>query len=136
MSENNEAAPAEEPVIGDPPPKADVLLSNRAYDWFKRVGLYLLPALGAAYFSIAQIWGLPKPEEVVGTITVIGTLVGVIIKISDTQYQNSDSRFDGQITLVPGSAEGSTALNVSLSPAALASKDEISVKVRDQTGRP
>jgi hypothetical protein len=70
-------------------------LSNRAYDVLKFIAQILLPALGALYFGLAQIWGLPKAEEVVGTITVVDTFLGVLLGLSSKQYNNSDVRYDG-----------------------------------------
>lgn len=119
----------EEPVIGDAPPKADVLLSNKVYDWFKSSSLYVLPALAAAYFGIAQIWGLPYAEEVVGTVAVLETLLGVVLRVSNKQYEGSESRFDGSILVEPGEDEDTTNLNVLLDPDAIARKKEITVRI-------
>ena len=67
-------------------------MSNKLYDILKWIALVLLPALGTAYFGIAQIWGLPYAEQVVGTITVIDTFLGVILGISSKQYYADDAR--------------------------------------------
>ncbi len=63
-----------------------MLMSNKTYDILKYIALIVLPALGAAYFGLAQIWGLPYGEEIVGTITVIDTLLGALLKISTDEY--------------------------------------------------
>lgn len=65
-------------------------LSNKAYDVLKWVAQILLPALGALYFGLAGIWGLPYAEQIVGTITVIDTFLGVILGISANKYNNMD----------------------------------------------
>jgi hypothetical protein len=117
-----------DPVIGDAPPKAHTIFSNKVYDRLKFLAMVLLPALGAAYFGIAGIWGLPKAQEVVGTIVVIDTFLGVLLGISSTQYSNSDDRFDGQIRVSPNE-EGNSDLSVSLNPQSIADKKEIVVKV-------
>lgn len=62
------------------------ILSDKAYDILKWVALVLLPALGALYFGLAGIWGFPYGEQIVGTITVIDTFLGVILGISTVQY--------------------------------------------------
>lgn len=62
-------------------------LSNKAYDIMKWIAQILLPALGALYFGLAQIWGLPFPEEIVGTITVIDAFLGAILGISTMNYK-------------------------------------------------
>lgn len=61
-------------------------MSNKTYDILKYIALIVLPAVGAAYFGLAQIWGLPYGEEIVGTITVIDTLLGALLKISTDEY--------------------------------------------------
>ena len=63
------------------------LLSNKNYDILKWLALIVLPALGAAYFGIAQIWGLPWGEEIVGTVVVLETLLGAILGISTRSYE-------------------------------------------------
>ena len=62
------------------------ILSNKQYDILKWVALILLPALGTLYFGLAQIWGFPYGEQVVGTITVIDTFLGAILGISTVQH--------------------------------------------------
>lgn len=62
-------------------------LSNKAYDIIKWVAQYLLPALGALYFALSQIWGLPYGEEIVGTITAIDAFLGAILGISTINYK-------------------------------------------------
>lgn len=61
-------------------------LSNKAYDFWKFVAQLLLPALGTLYFALAQIWGWPYGEQIVGTITAIDAFLGVILGISTYQY--------------------------------------------------
>lgn len=63
------------------------ILSNKQYDILKWVALVLLPALGTLYFGLAQIWGFPYGEQIVGTITAIDTFLGVILGISNAQYK-------------------------------------------------
>lgn len=73
------------------------ILSNAWYDRLKFVALVVLPGLGTLYFAIAQIWGLPKAEEVVGTVTAVVTFLGLLIKFSDARYNNSDEKYDANI---------------------------------------
>ena len=63
-----------------------ILFSNKTYDILKWVAQILLPALGALYFGLAQIWGLPYGEQIVGTITVIDAFLGAILGISTANY--------------------------------------------------
>lgn len=74
-------------------------LSNQVYDLLKWIAQILLPALGTAYYGLAQIWGLPAAEQVVGTIVVIDTLLGVLLGLSSTQYNKQGA--DGHFSLAP-----------------------------------
>lgn len=66
------------------------ILSDKVYNVLKWVALVLLPALGALYFGLAGIWGFPYGEQIVGTITVIDTFLGVILGISTVQYNKKE----------------------------------------------
>lgn len=64
------------------------MLTNKTYDVLKWIAQIVLPALGALYFGLSQIWGLPFGEEVVGTIAVVDTFLGALLGISTAQYNN------------------------------------------------
>lgn len=72
------------------------MLTNKTYDILKWIALVVLPALGALYFGLSQIWGLPYGEEIVGTISVIDTFLGALLGVSTAQY-NSDK---GHVTVL------------------------------------
>lgn len=61
-------------------------MSNKLYDVLKWIAMVLLPALGTLYFALAGIWDLPMGEQVVGTITAIDTFLGILLGISNAQY--------------------------------------------------
>lgn len=63
--------------------------SNKTYDVLKWIAMYLLPALGTLYFAIAQIWGFPFGEQVVGTITAVDAFLGAVLGISNASYKKS-----------------------------------------------
>lgn len=62
-------------------------MSNKVYDVLKWIAQILLPAIGTLYFALAQIWGFPYAEQIVGTITAIDAFLGVILGISTYQYK-------------------------------------------------
>lgn len=67
-------------------------LSNAQYDLLKWIAQIFLPAVGTLYFALANIWGLPNAEQVVGTITAIDAFLGVLLGIStDAYYKNGGS---------------------------------------------
>lgn len=63
-----------------------ILFDNKTYDVLKWIAQILLPALGALYFGLAQIWGFPYGEQIVGSVAVIDTFLGVILGISTSNY--------------------------------------------------
>ena len=63
-----------------------MILDDKTYDLLKWIALVALPALGSLYFGLAKIWGLPFGEEIVGTITVVDTFLGALLKISTDNY--------------------------------------------------
>lgn len=65
-------------------------LDDRIYDVLKYICQIALPAIGALYFALSQIWGLPYGEQVVGTITAITACLGVLLGISTYQYNKGD----------------------------------------------
>ena len=54
-------------------------LTNEAYDVLKWIAQIFLPATGTLYFALANIWGLPFPQEVVGTIVATDAFLGVLL---------------------------------------------------------
>lgn len=74
-----------------------MILNDKFYRVLKFIAQILLPALGALYFGLAEIWGLPKATEVVGTVTVVDTFLGIVLGLSSVAYNRSDAKYDGQI---------------------------------------
>jgi hypothetical protein len=64
-------------------------MSNKLYDILKWIAQYLLPALGTLYFALANIWGLPYAEQIVGTITAVDAFIGVLLGISTVYYKRN-----------------------------------------------
>ena len=62
-------------------------MSNKTYDILKWIAQILLPAIGTLYFAIAQIWGLPYAEQIVGTMTAIDAFLGALLGISTYNYK-------------------------------------------------
>ena len=64
-------------------------MSDKTYDTLKWISQILVPAISALYFGLAQIWGFPYGEEIVGTFAVVDTFLGVIIGISSANYNKA-----------------------------------------------
>jgi hypothetical protein len=114
-------------------------MTSKVYDALKQVAQIWLPALGAAYFSLAGIWGFPNPEDVVGTIVVIDTFLGVVLHISTQTYSQSEKAFDGtaHIMTSPDGTEKTFMLVLNKDPAGelvdIESKPSISFKISKET---
>lgn len=106
------------------------MLSNRTYDILKRLVQVVLPAIASLYFGLAAIWGLPAAEQVVGTIAVITTFLGVILGISHRTYKSSDAAFDGSLVISePSPGKKLFSVEVKEDPLELATKENINLKV-------
>ena len=66
------------------------LLSDKVYNVLKWICVICLPAISTCYFALAGIWGFPYGEQIVGTISAVTTLLGVLIGISTAQYNSKE----------------------------------------------
>ena len=66
-------------------------MSNKTYDILKWIAQILLPAIGTLYFAIAQIWGLPYAEQIVGTIMALDAFLGAILGVSTKAYKEEQA---------------------------------------------
>lgn len=110
-------------------------MSNKTYDFLKFLAQILLPALGTLYFALANIWGLPAAEQVVGTIVAVDTFLGVILKLSTNSYENSDRPYSGAINVIAG-GDGNTLYQLELDgrPEQLAGMSEVTFKIKPGEG--
>lgn len=78
--------------------------NNKVYDILKWLTQIVLPAIGTLYFGLAQIWGFPYTEQVIGTITAVDAFLGIMLGISSYSY-------DGEGTITVDMATGDCDLN-------------------------
>lgn len=113
--------------------KRDYILPNKAYDVLKRIVQIALPAFATLYFTLAQIWGLPAAEQVVGTSAALATFFGALLGFSDRSYNNSEAKYDGEV-VVEDRVDG-LLYSLNLSPEVdinnLAKRSELTFKVGD-----
>lgn len=108
---------------------ANIQFSDKTYDAVKKTVTVVLPALAALYFSIAQIWGLPSAEQVVGSIASLNLFLGVVMGISSKTYNNSDDKYDGAVQVITTEEGTRGGLLMNEGPEALLQKDEVRLKV-------
>ena len=65
------------------------MLSDRAYNILKWVGLVLLPAVAWFVGQVGPLWGVENVSAIVTTLNAAGTLLGVLIGVSTIQYNNT-----------------------------------------------
>ena len=121
---------SENEISGQKSTKAP-FLSNAWYDHITWLVRYGLPGIGTLYFTLAQIWGLPAGEQVVGTITAVALFLGVVLGVSSRQYRDSDERIDGALVVDTSDPEKDVyRLDLVTELEALPGKDEIILKVQ------
>jgi len=115
-------------------PESRGMLSNVTYDRLKWFALVAVPALSMLYFGIGEIWGLPHIKEVVGTISAVGTFLGVLLGLSSAKHQSDPSRFAGQVVYQDkGGKEPDVNLVLAKSPQEFQGRKEVTFKVVDET---
>jgi hypothetical protein len=62
------------------------VLSDRAYKIMIWVAQVILPAATTFIFTIGQIWGLPGGAQIVQTLVVFDTFLGLVLGFSSQQY--------------------------------------------------
>jgi len=98
------------------------------YDRLKLTALILLPAIGALYFGLAQIWGWPAADKVSGTVSVLEVFAGVAVAWLKSIYSASGAQYDGELSWVDHD-EG-TALHLTrIDLHALENKGEILLRI-------
>ena len=109
-------------------------LTNGTYNNLKFVALILLPALAAAYFSLAQLLDLPNVEKVVGVMTILDTLLGVVLRASTSQFHKAGGNTDGDLLVV--NDEDGRYLKMAVQREKfqeIPNKDVVTLRVVDQT---
>ena len=105
------------------------LLTNRLYDALKFAAQILLPAAGTLYYAVATIWGLPNPEEVVGTIVAVDAFLGALLSISTKQYDKSDAKYDGSIDIAEQDDVKTFSLSLNQHPETIEKMSQVVFKV-------
>lgn len=108
-----------------------MLLNDKTYDLMKRLVQVIMPASATLYFAIAQIWGLPNAEGVMGTIAAIATFTGVVLGISTSQYHNSDRPYEGTLSVSESEDGHIYTLELNSDPESLVNQRAITFRVED-----
>lgn len=120
--------------MADHAAKTGLSFGNGFYDGLRRTVEFVFPGVGALYFALAELWGLPYANEIVGTLAALAVFGGVLLAMSRKTY-NKTGQYDGEI--VPDANEaGELTYRFQLNTddgAGLLNKDKIVFKGIDQT---
>jgi hypothetical protein len=110
------------------------ILSPAVYDKLKKTVQFILPLIGSIYFGLGQIWGFPKIEEVIGSITVLNTALGSVVGISKSRADKADTATDGDLVITedPGGV-ASWMMAFEGDPELLKDRENITFKVKKQS---
>lgn len=64
-----------------------MLLSDKTYQFLKNMVQVILPAFATFYLALSGLWELPAAQQVAGTVTALAAFLGVLLKISSSQYK-------------------------------------------------
>ena len=68
-------------------------LPDKVYDILKWICLIVLPACATLYSVMSGIWGFPYGEQIVRTITAVGTFLGTLIGVSAKTISNEKANY-------------------------------------------
>ena len=71
-------------------------LNDRTYSIMKWLVIIVLPACGALWAGLSQIWTLPYASEIPATITVLCTFLGAVLCISTAEYYRTEADAEGK----------------------------------------
>ena len=83
-----------------PGPK-NPLLSDKLYIKLEYLARVVLPAAATLYGTLAALWHAPFGVEIVGTLVAVDTFLGVFLGIAQKSYDNSEAKYDGNVTAIP-----------------------------------
>lgn len=89
------------------------LLTDKSYSISKNLVQLWIPATSSLYFGLAKIWGLPYAEQIVGTLAVLATFLGLILHVSGSAYDASGAAYNGQV-VVNKDAQGNIGYSLEL----------------------
>jgi len=105
------------------------LLSDGLYNRIKDLNTKVIPAVGALYFALAQIWGFPKGEEVVGTLAIVATFLAVLLSWANSRYEKSGAGIDGTVEVQHVEGQKTVVLDITTLPEDMINQKQVNLKV-------
>jgi len=66
-------------------------MKNKTYDILKWIALVGLYAVATLVNGLGDIWSIPMTDEIVQTINLLGTVLGIVLGISNVSYKKKVS---------------------------------------------
>ena len=108
------------------------VLSNTTYDVVKDLVTIAFPAAIVLYSGLAVFWGWPFTEQIVGSAGLIGTFLGVLLKIAQKRYEKLPTQYDGALVANDPNPDNDTyRLEFDNSLPAMANQATVRLKVVD-----
>lgn len=111
-----------------------LVLSNKAYGIAKKLVLVILPGISSLYFGLGNIWGFPAVEEVVGSIAVLTTTLGLILGVSTKGYESSGAAYDGDAVITEAGESKTISLELNVDPHEIENMDSVKFRVKKVEG--
>lgn len=111
-------------------------LTNKAYNVIKYGITIFLPAVGALYFTLAQVWNFERVPGVNGTINALITFGGLLIGYSSRQYNKTTGAPDGDLVVKEDPTDGTKYLGLAVNGSSvddITSKDKVTLQVVNKT---
>lgn len=120
---------ADEETPPEETPKRSFYLKGSLYNFMKNTAQLYLPAAGTAYLGLSQVWHFGYGPEVSASVIIVDTFLGVILKVSQVNYNASDERYQGSVDYEPGEHGLRPQITLNQHPEDWSQKEEVSFKV-------
>jgi hypothetical protein len=111
-------------------------MSNKLYDVLKFLAQIALPAVGTLYVTLAALWDLPKPQEVLGTILAIDTFLGILLGLQSAAYNKGVISAGNMNVTALDNGGKNFSLDLDHEPEELEDATEVRFRVKKQRKKP
>lgn len=71
-------------------------MTNKAFDVVRFLSEVALSALGALYYALAEIWGLPYGDAILATCAALSTFLGIFTEWQRIRYNKQEDEQNGE----------------------------------------
>lgn len=109
----------------------------KTYDFLNNIFIFVFPALGVFYASIAALWNLGYVEQIVGTLSALTILLKVILLVSRKYWLDDEGNMDGVIVVnTDDPMKDTLSINLdNMMPLDIIDRKTILLKVDNQSSR-